>query len=480
MNDTVLALYHALPAPVRTGVASARGAYLRRWRYGPDAETLVAEAIERESWSPEQWRSWQEDRLSRVLHRAATQVPYYRRQWEERRRRGDRSSWERVENWPILPKARVRENPRAFVAEDCDPRRMYHEHTSGTTGTPLHLWQTRQTVRRWFGLVEARVQRWSGVTRFDRWSMIGGQLVVPVSRTRPPFWVVNRPMRQLYLSSYHLAPTNVASYLEAMRSYGVTYLLGYASSMVALAQGALEQGLQAPVLKVAFNNAEPLSPSQRQRITAAFGCPVRDTYGMAEIVCGASECSSGAMHLWPEAGFVEILGEASEQSCPLGESGRLIGTSLLNADMPLVRYAVGDRAALGVPGAPCSCGRRLPELRLIEGRSDDVLVTPEGRLIGRLDPVFKADLPIREAQIVQEALNRVRVKIVPAGGFDSDALASVQHRLQQRLGSSIEVVVETVAEIPRGPGGKFRAVISLLPKPSADFSTPLASSDVRP
>jgi phenylacetate-CoA ligase len=136
----------------------------------------------------------------------------------------------------------------------------------------------------------------------------------------------------------------------------------------------------------------------------------------------------------------------------------------LNADMPLVRYAIGDRAASAPPDEPCACGRRLPQLRRIEGRSDDVVVTPEGRLVGRLDPVFKADLPIREAQIVQESLRLVRVKVVPAGELDAGAVRSVQERIQQRLGSSMEVVVETVTEIPRGPNGKFRAVVSLLPR----------------
>jgi len=464
VSSASLRLYHWLPPAGRSVAASVRGLRLKAWRYGPDAERLVAEARDRETWTEAQWRDWTAERLAFVLRRAAARVPYYRRQWEERRRRGDRSSVESLENWPILEKESLREAPGSFVADDCDVRRMYHEHTSGTTGTPLDLWLSRRTLRAWYALYEARTRLWHGVGAGERWAMLGGQLVAPVSQTRPPFWVFNFPMRQLYLSSYHLSPDTVASYLEAMRRHRVTHLVGYPSSMAALAQMALDQGLRPAPLRVAFSNAEPLSPSQRERIGTAFGCPVRDTYGMSEIVCGASECGSGAMHLWPEAGLVEILEEASDAPAPSGESGRLIGTSLLNADMPLVRYAVGDRAASAPPGEPCACGRRLPQLRRIEGRSDDVVVTPEGRLVGRLDPVFKADLPIREAQIVQESLRRVRVKIVPAGELDTDAVRTVQDRIQQRLGSAMEVLVEIVSEIPRGPNGKFRAVVSLLPR----------------
>jgi len=133
-------LYHRLPYPLRVLAVSARGYYLRWWRYGPETDCLVEEALERETWSLNRWKAWQEERLAYVLHRAATQVPYYRDQWQERRRHGDRASWEVLANWPILKKEPLRANPRAFVADDCDVRRMFHLHTSGTTGTPLSLY----------------------------------------------------------------------------------------------------------------------------------------------------------------------------------------------------------------------------------------------------------------------------------------------------------------------------------------------------
>src|SRR5690606_2199212 len=97
--NRLLTFYHHLPPPVRNLAASLRGYYLRSWRYGPETERLVEEALEREHWSAEQWKRWQEERLAYVLHRAATQVPYYRQQWSERRRRGDTASWEVLENW---------------------------------------------------------------------------------------------------------------------------------------------------------------------------------------------------------------------------------------------------------------------------------------------------------------------------------------------------------------------------------------------
>lgn len=104
-------------------------------------------------------------------------------------------------------------------------------------------------------------------------------------------------------------------------------------------------------------------------------------------------------------------------------------------------------------------------------------VRNEAARIGRLDPVFKADLPIREAQIVQEALDRVCVRLVPAAGFGPSHVRDLRQRLQQRLGEYVGVTVEIVEKIPRGPGGKFRAVVSLLDRKgtaaaSAERSSP--------
>ena len=461
MGDTLLKIYHGLPAFLRSAAANLRGRYLRSWRYGPETDRMVEEALDRENWSPNRWKGWQEERLAHVLHRAATQVPYYRAHWAARRRKGDHSSWECLENWPILGKDSIRENPRAFVAEDCDLRKMFHEHTSGTTGKPISVWLSKDTVRNWYALNEARVRKWNGVSRYDRWAMIGGQLVTPVNERRPPFWIWSSSLNQLYMSSYHLAPDLIQFYLDAMSRYRVTYLAGYSSSLYALALGFLELGRQDLNLAVAFTSAEPVHQYQRDAIAQAFHCPVRETYGMTEIVAAASECASGRKHLWPEVGWVEVV--ENEKTLPASAAGELVCTGLLNADMPLIRYRNGDRGQLSGEQSTCQCGRTLPVIESIDGRTDDLLYTMDGRQIGRLDPIFKADLPIREAQIVQEALDCVRVRYVPTSGFDAAHEGMIVQRLQARMGD-IKVVMEPLAHVPRDANGKFRAVISKLPK----------------
>ena len=450
--------YNILPYPLRVIAASLHGFRLQTLRYSTDTDRLVAEALARESWTSEQWNVWQQERLAQMLWHASRNIPYYRQQWETRRKKGDRASVDLLENWPVLSKDAVRDQPGAFVAEGINLRFQIVEHTSGTTGKPLTLWMNKDSVRQWYSLFEARWRNWYGLSRHDRWGILGGQMVTSFTQSNPPFWVWNAGMHQVYFSSYHLAPQNVLAYIDAIQSHKLVYLLGYASSLYSLAQLALEQNLNIPALKAVISNAEPLYEHQREVISNAFQCPVYDTYGLSENVCAASECLHGKLHLWPEVGVTEILEENSDTPLPIGETGRLVCTGLLNLTMPLIRYDVGDRGCLSMESA-CACGRSLPILGGIEGRKDDVLLTSDGRRIGRLDPVFKADLPIREAQIIQESLMRIVVLYVPAPGCTSFDLSMLVERLHERLGE-MEIVLQSVEQIPRSANGKFRAVIS--------------------
>jgi phenylacetate-CoA ligase len=461
MRPSLLKAYHLLPPAARDLVASWHGRQLFHWRYGPETITLANAALDRETWNTTQWQNWQEENLRPLLKRAIGSVPHYHAVWAELQAKYGYRSALVLRNWPVLSKQELREHPRAFLAENAPLKRLRVEHTSGTTGTPLQLWQSRDTTRLWYALAEVRWRGWYGISRADRWAILGGQLVVPIGQEKPPFWVWNTGLNQLYLSSYHLSEQTCASYLQALHKKRIVYLYGYASSLHSLALFIQEQRLDPPPLKLILSNAEPLYAHQRDLISRVFACPVRDTYGTSEKVCAASECEAGSMHLWPDAGVYEVLRDDADEPVACGEAGRLVCTGLLGSDMPLIRYDMGDRVAIAPPEERCACGRTLPILLSVEGRSDDVILTADGRRIGRLDPVFKQDMPIREAQVIQEALDQIRILVVPRIGFSAKHEQSLVSALRDRVGD-VAVVIERVTEIPRSANGKFRAVISNL------------------
>jgi phenylacetate-CoA ligase len=454
-------LYEKMPPAIQSVLATAHGYKLLKWRYGSKTEQLVRQAVERETYTPEQWKKYQEERLQYILHLAATKVPYYKELWSRRRQHGDKTSWDYLENWPVLEKEQVRANPKSFIVENCDINKINHDQTSGSTGTPLDLWSSRDTDMFWYALSEARWKRWYGVSKDDRWALLGGQPIVPPTRQHPPFWVWNMASHQLYMSAKHIAARTIPDYIDAIKRYRVRYIYGYSSSITLLAKGILHQGEKDLNQAVIITNAEPLFEHQRKIIEDAFRCPVRETYGTAEKISGASQCNFGRMHLWPEVGIMEVMN--GDSPLPHGMVGDFINTTLINDNMILIRYRIGDRGSLPKENGICQCGRTLPIIESIEGRTNDVQYTPDGRHVwGLICSVFKG-LPIHEGQIIQEKIDLFHIRVVPASNYSRKTRQIMIDRLLDPIGS-IKVIVEETESIPREKNGKFKAVICNIPQ----------------
>jgi phenylacetate-CoA ligase len=180
----------------------------------------------------------------------------------------------------------------------------------------------------------------------------------------------------------------------------------------------------------------------------------------------ATECERGTLHVSPDFGIIEIVDDAGAPVSP-GQEGRVLCTGLLNDAQPLVRYDIGDRAVWSEK--PCSCGRaQLPAIDEIVGRIEDVVKGPDGREMVRFHGIF-IDLPhVDEGQVIQEAIDLIRVKLVARPGYGADDENLIRKRFQERLGN-VQVHIERVSELPRTDRGKFRAVISRLPQALPSF-----------
>jgi phenylacetate-CoA ligase len=206
-------------------------------------------------------------------------------------------------------------------------------------------------------------------------------------------------------------------------------------------------------------SSEKLTPQMKEVIKQAFGARAYEEYGAVENCLLATECECGNLHVNTDFGIVEIVDNVGEP-VPPGVQGRILCTSLLNNDQPLIRYEIGD---VGIwSGSLCACGRdHLPVLQEIVGRLEDVIVGPDGREMVRFHGIF-INLPhVMEGQVIQEEVDKFIVKLVSTEGFGPSDEQLIRQRFAERLGP-VRVVIEQVQAIPRGSNGKFRAVISQL------------------
>jgi phenylacetate-CoA ligase len=164
-------------------------------------------------------------------------------------------------------------------------------------------------------------------------------------------------------------------------------------------------------------------------------------------------------HVLADACVVEVLRPNGTPAGP-GEEGELVCTGLLDGTMPLIRYRIGDRAVQAE--GTCRCGRTGPLLNAITGRVEDVVLTPDGRSVGRLDHVFKDTVGVREAQIVQATPNLLLVRVVPRGAFGPVDESQIRRELNFRTGGTMKIEIIRVDGLQRTASGKLPFVISAL------------------
>ena len=439
------------------GLSSAYGLYRYWLRFGRGYAKHLKGYEERERFSQEEWEAWQKERLSHLLGIAATQVPYYQRTWNRDEKAAALAG--RLLELPLLEKDPLRSHPEAFLRSDVRPVHPQVFYSSGSTGTPVASTWTVQEVRNSRALREARSAQWAGVSFKMPRAVFSGRMVEPDPQSEGPFYRFNVVERQVYFSPFHLRPDTARFYVEAMNRHGIQWLTGYAVSYYLLAKFMIEQGLKGPPLKAVITTSEKLTREMRQVMETAYGCRVYEEYSTVETAVFASECEHGRLHVSPDATAVEIL-RPDGSPCEPGEPGEVVSTCLIRDYQPFIRFRLGDMAVWD--SEPCLCGRAMPVLKEVVGRIEDVVIGPDGRRMVRFHGIFVDQPHVREGQIIQESLNRIRVKVVPTDGFGEDDISDIRHRVEQRLGRGVEAIVEPVEEIPRTAAGKFQAVVSLL------------------
>ncbi len=420
-------IYDSLPVWAQTVAVNVASARNFKAKYGGVFQGWLEDLAHNERKSRDEMLHQQQVAIRHLLEYAVEHVPAYKGR-----------SPENLSEWPILERATIAAHPETFLSDEFNPRDLMELHTSGTTGTPLAVrfskeYHQIEMAFRW------RHKAWAGVPFLSSSAYVSGHPVVPPNQTKPPFWRWDRCEKRLLCSSYHLTPENLPAYVAAFEKYRPDFIHGYPSSLYLL-------GGYSP--KAVFTASETLLDFQRAAIERAFGAKVFNWYGNTEMTCNIVECAAGNLHYRTDYGVLELL-----------DDGTMIVTGLNNRAMPLIRYKVGDRAV--AKAGMCSCGCAFPLIERIEGRVEDYVRTPDGRFIGRLDHLFKDAKHVREAQIVQTRLDEIVLRIVKEDGFEEQPVLAEAH---QRLGDSMKIRFEYVNAIERTAAGKFRFIVSQLPR----------------
>lgn len=451
--------YARSPAWAQTWMLNAFALHIEQHRYGRRYQHTVQRLLEQEYWPEGELRRYQDQQLRSIVKIAFTHSRYYRELMTDAGLQvGDIQGTEDLSKFPLLTKEIVRERGDHLLTASAPQPGWLHGHTSGTTGSPLSLWYDRDTCI-FTNAVDRRQKAWAGISAKDWIGVFLGRTVVSPATKNPPFWRVNWVQRQVWFSTFHMAAETLDLYVDEVQRRGLRFLEGYPSTLYVLAQHLNKTGRTLP-MRAVLTSSETLHRVQQEALHSAFTCEIYDFYGHAERTIFASECEAhDGKHVAEEYGYVEVVDD-SGQPVPDGELGYLVGTSLHNVAMPMIRYRTGDFSA--ITREPCTCGRTLRRIRNIATKAEDIVVTPGGRLISPsvLTHPFKPFPQIVKSQLIQDRIDHIVVKLVPSGEFTADLQNALQERLQERLGPEMTIDIERVSDIPREKSGKYRWVIS--------------------
>lgn len=332
-------------------------------------------------------------------------------------------------------------------------------NTGGSSGEPLIFFIGTERVSHDVA-AKWRATRWWNVDIGDTEIVVWGSPIELGTQDRVRA-IRDKLMRTELMPAFQMNDTNLDQFVARIRERRPKMLFGYPSAISHIATHAQRRGIPLNDLgvKVVFCTSERLYDHQREAISNAFACPVANGYGGRDAGFIAHECPAGSMHITAEDIIVEIVDEQGNVQ-PAGISGEIVVTHMATSDFPFIRYRTGDIGMLG--NTPCSCGRGLPLLKEIQGRSTDFVIASDGTVMHGLALIYiLRDLPaVRAFKIIQESLNLTRVQVVANPSFGITDETTIREGLQARLGNDVEIDIQLLAEIPPEKSGKHRYVVS--------------------
>ena len=427
----------------------------------PRVHRLLQELEASQYWPLERIRAYQLRKLSALLAHAYANVPYYREMFDGVGAvPADIRTLDDLARLPILTKDIIRARLGNLIATNVAGESLIPNSTGGSTGRPLQFYQ------------DAGYKLWADAARIRGWYNIAG---CDLGDTCAVLWGAVRDVKDDFspwerardlmsngtvnLNAFNLSDERKETFRRWCERLRPRLLRGYVSAVKDYARFLEERHLSFPPLKGIILGAEAVDPEDQRIIERVFGAPSFNTYGGRELSLMAMECAHKAgLHEVSENNYIEFEPIDIDG---VENAGNLIVTNLNNRAMPFLRYRIED---VGIPGdaGTCPCGRGLPRIERVIGRTTEVLVFHDGtRIAGEMFVHMMRDFPLEAYQFVQTSDRSIRLRVGGGGGIPEGLRDSIRSAYAKLLPPGVTLEFEEVGEVDgfaRTASGKFRFV----------------------
>ena len=416
--------------------------------------------LDASQWKPyeelkdQQWRD-----LKKLLDHAYEQSPYHRNSFDQLGiRPKDIKAPDDFRKLPICSRADVVGGYQDMVARNYKDQISY-KATGGSTGVPVKFALDRNSYERRMAAAE-RGYQWANCEPGQHTLYIWGVDVGSPSLIRKTkLALYHRMFNRKMFNCFDFTDEEMRRCLDYINNKRPTGIVSFTSAVMNFAEFIDRNGLECKGVTSIITGAEKLYPHQRELMEKVFKAKVFNTYGCREFMLIAAECEKHeGLHVTIDNLYVEILKDG--KPAKPGESGEIVITDLNNYGMPFIRYKNGDIAVQS--DNACSCGRGLPLIHDIDGRKMDTITAFDGKVVsgGFFPHLMKEIEEIGKFQVIQQAQDRLLVKLVEKQPISEERLAFCLQEMKKVLGEEMQIEFQFVDDIPLTSSGKYRVTIS--------------------
>ncbi len=427
------------------------------WPGGMDTRRYLQE-LERNQWlAPEQFQTLKLQKIQRLVKHAYENVPFYQQRYKQAGiAPQDIKTLKDFEALPFITRQDVNNNREAMVAQNFDRRKLVANETGGSTGQPMHFYIDNSF---WWNNAanNFRVHAWYGMQEGDKMAWFWG------AQQDMPEWSWRRRirsalMRERYLNAFNMTESKMKAFAEMLQQWQPYMYKGYATVLTLFAEFVKRQNIKGLHPHFIESTSEKLSTPQRDLLHEVFGCPIVDHYSSREMGTMAYQAPSGKMLVCADMRYIEAV--ANDKVVAPGNMGEIAVTSLDQFSFPFIRYKNGDMAIM--EAGQSSCGRALPIVKEVIGRTNDFLVSADGKFVHSefFAYTFRVKPEVASYQVHQPDRQHLDIKLTMRQPVSHAWLEAAKAEVQTRFGAGTQVTLEIVDHIELTRMGKHRYIIS--------------------
>ncbi len=405
-------------------------------------------------YTSEELSTMQQEKLFAILSHCNDHIPYYQKLFKDYSFDINGDLPEELKKIPILTKKLIKQH-LPFDLTDKTREIYTREKTSGSSGEQGEFYLDRDAFSKIIA-AQTLYWEWAGYS-FGKKAIQTG--INPERGFKKQ--IKDKLLLIKYSDAFKIDKKIIAETLNPFRNKKDIFFIGYPSSIYSYAKFAKELGIDDVSFKSIISLGDKMFPHYRSLIENTFNTEVFDTYGAAEGLMIAGECSEHKYHILSPHVHVEIL-DKNGKKVPDGTLGQVVVTSLDNYLMPLIKYKIGDLAVKSNQMNNCKCGRNLPIIDKIIGRDTDILYTPKFKIlvVHFFTGIFEHYPEIKQFQVEQHKKGgRIQINYIEGVNFTKIILDNIRNKIYERAKEDFPLYFSNVTEIKPSASGKPQIIV---------------------